>query len=145
MATRGVLRSNRRWRKRVEERVLATGCNGYIAIALRHAPAVGTDGGVPRGGRMRVLIVDDNAINRTLLRVTLRSGGHETVEAADGVEALEKLRSEKFDAVISDILMPRMDGYRFCYEVRRDPKLRDVPIVVYSSTYTSPGDAKLAL
>ena len=94
---------------------------------------------------MRVLIVDDNAINRTLLRVTLRSGGHETVEAADGVEALEKLRSEKFDAVISDILMPRMDGYRLCYEVRRDPKLRDLPIVIHSSTYTSPADEKLAL
>ena len=94
---------------------------------------------------MRVLIVDDNEINRKLLRVTLRSGGHETADAVDGLEALEKLRSGKFDAVISDILMPRMDGYRFCYEIRKSKDLRDLPVIIYSSTYTSDADEHTAL
>ncbi|HEY6930890.1 MAG TPA: PAS domain S-box protein, partial [Thermoanaerobaculia bacterium] len=71
--------------------------------------------------------------------------GHEAIDASDGLEALEQLRSEKLDAVISDILMPRMDGYRLCYEIRSDEKLRSIPIIIYSATYTSPADERLAL
>jgi PAS domain S-box-containing protein len=93
---------------------------------------------------MNVLIVDDNATNRKLLRLTLEAEGHRTLEAEDGFEALEKLQSTEVDAVISDVLMPKMDGYRFCYEVRRNEELREIPIVIYSSTYTSPADEGLA-
>ncbi|HVE65348.1 MAG TPA: response regulator, partial [Thermoanaerobaculia bacterium] len=67
---------------------------------------------------MRVLVVDDDAANRAGLRDALEAEGHQALEAADGLEGLEKLRSSKVDAVISDVLMPRMDGYRFSYEVR---------------------------
>jgi CheY-like chemotaxis protein len=95
--------------------------------------------------RMRILIADDNEINRKRLRKALASKGHETEEVSDGVEALEKLRSGKFDAVISDVLMPRMDGYRLSYEVRRSEELRDTQIIIYSSTYTSLADKRLAL
>ena len=94
---------------------------------------------------MRVLVVDDNALNRKLLRVTLATGEHEAVEAADGVEALEQLHAGGFDAVISDILMPRMDGYRLCYEIRASYEMRDLPILIYSSTYLSEADEQLAL
>jgi two-component system, cell cycle sensor histidine kinase and response regulator CckA len=94
---------------------------------------------------MKVLVVDDNALNRKLLRVTLTTGGHETAEAADGLEALERLAEGGFDAVISDILMPRMDGYRLCYEMRRDEDYRHLPIIIYSSTYLSDADEHLAL
>ena len=97
------------------------------------------------GDRMRILIVDDNEINRKLLRVTLATAGHEVVEAADGVEAFERLRSCRFEAVITDILMPRMDGYQLCYKIRRDETFKDLPIVVYSATYTSASDGQLAL
>ena len=55
---------------------------------------------------MNLLIVDDNSTNRKLLRVTLEAEGHTTLEAADGVEALQILARETVDAVISDILMP---------------------------------------
>ena len=94
---------------------------------------------------MKILIVDDQPTNLKLLRLTLRSMGHQVVEAADGQEALTKLRSEAVDAIISDILMPNMDGYRFCFEVRNDPKLKGMLVLLYSSTYMTPSDRELAL
>jgi PAS domain S-box-containing protein len=94
---------------------------------------------------MRTLVVDDDALNRKLLRVTLATAGHESVEAEDGVEALEKLGSGRFDALVTDILMPRMDGYRLCYKIRRSEKFKGLPIIIYSSTYTSASDEQLAL
>jgi PAS domain S-box-containing protein len=93
---------------------------------------------------MNILIADDIATNRKLLRVVLEAEGHTAVEAADGVEALQVLTHEKVDAVMSDILMPRMDGYRLCHEIRTNERLRDLPIVIYTSTYTSASDEKLA-
>src|SRR5207253_1345402 len=65
--------------------------------------------------------------------------------ATDGVEALAILAVEKIDAVISDILMPRMDGYRLCIEIRQSEKFGGVPFIVYTGTYTSPSDEKTAL
>src|SRR3984957_566362 len=94
---------------------------------------------------MKVLVVDDIASNRKLLRVILEAEGAIVGEAADGIAALAALAHEKFDAVISDILMPRMDGYRLCREIRRDPRLRDLPVIAYTSTYVSAGDEQLAL
>jgi CheY-like chemotaxis protein len=93
---------------------------------------------------MNILIVDDIATNRKLLRVTLEAEGHNTMEAADGVEALQILDQEKVDAVISDILMPNMDGFRLCHEIRKSERLHALPFIIYTSTYTSPGDVKLA-
>jgi two-component sensor histidine kinase/CheY-like chemotaxis protein len=84
-------------------------------------------------------------VNRKLLRVMLEAEGYATLEAGDGVEALQILNSEKVDAVISDVLMPRMDGYRLCHEIRTNQHLCELPIVIYTSTYTEPSDEKLAL
>jgi CheY-like chemotaxis protein len=94
---------------------------------------------------MKLVIVDDIATNRELLRETFETAGHTTLEASDGVEALQILARNKVDAVLSDILMPRMDGYRLCHEIRTNTRLRSLPIVIYSSTYNSPSDEKLAL
>jgi CheY-like chemotaxis protein len=94
---------------------------------------------------MKLLIVDDIASNRKVLRVAFEAGGHTTFEAGDGVEALRILFDEDVDAVLSDVLMPRMDGYRLCHEIRTNERLRDLPIVIYTSTYTSPSDEKLAV
>src|ERR1700719_3473898 len=93
---------------------------------------------------MKFLMVDDIDINRMVLRVAFEGEGHTTLEATDGIEALRILAHEKVDAVLSDILMPRMDGYRLCHEIRTDINLCDVPIVIYTSTYTSQSDEKLA-
>jgi PAS domain S-box-containing protein len=94
---------------------------------------------------MRILIVDDHASNRKLLRAQLEGEELTVVEAADGVEALLVLERETVDAVISDILMPNMDGYRFCQELRRSERHGNLPFILYTSTYTSSSDRALAL
>jgi PAS domain S-box-containing protein len=94
---------------------------------------------------MNILIVDDLPQNLRLLRVILEAEDHSVMEAADGTEALAILAHEKMDVIISDILMPRMDGYRFCYEVRASAQLRHLPFIFYTSTHTSASDEKLAL
>jgi CheY-like chemotaxis protein len=94
---------------------------------------------------MNILIADDNATNRKLLRAQLEAEGVTVVEAADGMEALAALGRETVDAIISDILMPRMDGYRLCYELRRDDRWKKLPFIIYTASYTSPSDEKLSL
>ena len=94
---------------------------------------------------MNILIVDDHATNRKFLAVALGAEGHTMLEAADGVAALQILAREKVDAVISDVLMPGMDGYRLCYEIRHHEEWKTLPFMFYTATYNSPSDEKLAL
>jgi signal transduction histidine kinase len=92
-----------------------------------------------------VLIVDDNPINRKLLRVTLQAENYTTVEAADGIEALAALKLQVFDIVVSDILMPNMDGYDLCKEVRRCSQSRDVLFILYTATNFTSNDERIGL
>ncbi len=95
--------------------------------------------------KLNILIVDDNASILKLLRTILEAAGHRVWVAADGIEALGVLEHAQIQAVISDILMPGMDGYQLCIEVRKSKIFGDVPFIFYSSTYTSPSDEKTAL
>ena len=90
------------------------------------------------------LIVDDHDENRYLLRTILSASGYTLLEASSGVEALEHARREHPAIIISDILMPQMDGFTFCRVCKRDPDLADIPFVFYTATYTSPQDEALA-
>jgi two-component system cell cycle sensor histidine kinase/response regulator CckA len=94
---------------------------------------------------MRVLIADDIEANRRLLKATLEAEGVEVLVAEDGKEALEWLRREQVDAVISDVLMPNIDGFRLCHAIRQDKNLKDLPVILLSASYTSASDEKLAL
>ncbi len=92
----------------------------------------------------RVLLVDDNEPNLYYLSALLRAHGYETESARHGAEALVKARRSPPDLVVSDLLMPVMDGYTLLRQWTADPHLRGVPFVVYTATYTEPEDEDLA-
>lgn len=92
-----------------------------------------------------VLIVDDNFMNRKLLRAILEADGLDVAEAADGLEALEAMEQQSVDVIISDLMMPNMDGYLLCLEVRKSSRLRSIPFIIYTSTFSSPRDERLAM
>ena len=94
---------------------------------------------------MRVLVVDDKKENICLLENMLIGNGYEVVSAINGMEALERLHAEAFDMVISDILMPVMDGFQLCRECREDNNLKGILFVLYTATYTDVQDEKLAV
>jgi PAS domain S-box-containing protein len=94
---------------------------------------------------LKILIADDDPGSLKLLQTTLQAEGHRVLSCSDGEQALRLLRRETIDLVISDILMPNMDGYRFCYEIRRHGVLCSVPVILYSATYLSASDRQLAL
>lgn len=91
-----------------------------------------------------VLIADDNPLERKLLRIRLIQMGFQVVAAQDGVEALEKARQCPPEAIVTDVLMPRMDGFRLCQAVRREPKLAAVPVVLTTSACVEESDRLLA-
>lgn len=94
---------------------------------------------------MKILVVDDHPQNRNLLETLLTASGYEVVSAANGRDALHRARAEKIDLIIADILMPEMDGFQFCREVKKDPALATLPFIFYTATYTDPRDEALAL
>jgi diguanylate cyclase (GGDEF)-like protein/PAS domain S-box-containing protein len=94
---------------------------------------------------VNLLIVDDDAINRKLLRAQLEAEGHHVLDATNGIEALQVLHKEKsVDGVVSDILMPDMDGFQLCLEIRKNKRVSALPFIFYTSTYSSPQDQQLA-
>lgn len=94
---------------------------------------------------MKVLVVDDNPGNREILEMKLKARGFQPETAPHGRAALEKLRSQGYNLIISDLLMPEMDGYQLLYTVKTDQVLKKIPFVVYTATYTEKKDMDLAL
>jgi two-component system cell cycle sensor histidine kinase/response regulator CckA len=82
-----------------------------------------------------ILIVDDLSANRTFLAKLLRVQGHRLIEAVNGRDALAAVRAEIPDLVITDVLMPVMDGYRFVRELRLDPATARIPVLFYTAPY----------
>ena len=94
---------------------------------------------------MRILIVDDTKANLYLLATLLKGSGYEVVTAKDGVEALAKLKGKPINMIISDILMPRMDGFQLCRECKKDDNSKNIPFIFYTATYTDKKDKEFAL
>jgi len=95
---------------------------------------------------MKALIVEDNEDSRVLLRDVLEGNGYLVRDAENGLKALELIRKGFTpDIVISDILMPDMDGYALCRALKSDPCHRHIPFIFYTATFTDPRDEQLAL
>ena len=86
------------------------------------------------GGRPLVLVVDDQSSLRSLIRVNLELEGFVVAEAVDGVDCLEQARRLRPDLITLDIVMPRLDGLSTAAELRADPRLRDIPIVMVTTS-----------
>ena len=82
---------------------------------------------------LTVLTVDDSRTIREMLRLALTDAGYRVVQAEDGVHGLEVLSGEAPDVIVTDINMPRLDGFGFIEEVRGDPKHRATPILVLTT------------
>jgi PAS domain S-box-containing protein len=95
--------------------------------------------------KLKILLVDDNEQDRYMLQVLLEGHGYEVVPAANGAEALDAARRGRPDMIITDILMPMMDGFTLCRQWKQDEQLKEIPFVFYSATYTDPKDEDFAL
>ncbi len=93
----------------------------------------------------RALIVDDIKENLYLLESLLKGYGYTTISANNGAEALGLALKYPPDIIISDILMPVMDGYTLCREWKKDEVLKHIPFVFYTATYTHPKDGEFAM
>jgi PAS domain S-box-containing protein len=93
----------------------------------------------------RVLVVDDKEENLYYLRTLLAAYGYDVESAAHGAEALAKARRSPPNLIIADLLMPVMDGYTLLRHWKLDETLKQIPFVVYTATYTSPEDERLAI
>src|SRR5262245_1200134 len=92
-----------------------------------------------------ILIVDDQVENLYLSKSLLEGHGYHVVEATNGAEALTLARRDPPSLIITDIMMPAMDGLAICKEWKIDEKLKDIPFIFYTATYTDPKDEELAL
>ncbi len=89
----------------------------------------------------RVLVVEDDADARTLLRRRLTSAGWLVTEARDGLDALTLMQGERPDLILTDLMMPRMDGFEFVDHLQREPIWRDIPVIVLTSKDITEQDA----
>lgn len=79
---------------------------------------------------MKILLAEDDPSIQIVAKMTLqRIGGHEVVTAESGTEALERAQADRFDLIILDGMMPEMDGFQTCRELKKIPAVKDVPVI----------------
>jgi response regulator RpfG family c-di-GMP phosphodiesterase len=130
---------------------------GYVADALlkpvepsallarieQHMPSAAVDPAADGTGQT-VLVVDDDPVLLKLTRVQLERAGYHVIVAADGFAALRLAREKHPDVVISDVLMPHVDGFQLCEIMRSEPALSAIPVILISSAYCEEPDRRLA-
>jgi two-component system chemotaxis sensor kinase CheA len=110
-----------------------------VASLVRAALAKGqaaVDGAPPAAHKRKarsILLAEDSITSRTLLKNILEMAGYEVTVAVDGAQALEKLGAGRFDAVVSDIEMPNLDGFALTQSIRREPALASLPVILVTS------------
>jgi CheY-like chemotaxis protein len=116
---------------RIDRDATVPGHGKEIAAMNDTPPEVAGDG--PRLSDSRILVVDDNEQNLELLVAYLDDLEAQVVTAADGMEALDKVREQTPDLILLDIMMPRMSGFEVCRKLKSDPETRDVPIIMVTA------------
>ncbi|MBI2002575.1 MAG: response regulator [candidate division NC10 bacterium] len=107
---------------------------GTLIRVARGAPVAAPGRPVaPTAAPARLLVVEDSLIARDLERTILESAGFQVEAAVDGVDALEKLGSGDFDLIITDIEMPRMDGFELLGRIRAQERTRGLPVIVVTN------------
>ena len=105
--------------------LLRSAVTGSAATGATVPPAVRT-----RARQPSILVVEDSITSRTLLKNILESSGYRVTTAIDGSDAMSRLKSEEFDIVVSDVEMPRMDGFELTAAIRRDKRLAGLPVIL---------------
>src|SRR5256885_4989842 len=93
-------------------------------------------------GKFNVLVVDDDSDKRTLLSVALEMEGYAVCVARDGAEGLEMVESFQPDLIITDVMMPKLDGYELARRVRANPQTRFIPIIIQTAASNGARDAR---
>lgn len=94
---------------------------------------------------MKILVVEDTEDSRILLEAVIASEGYDIESAVNGIEALQKIQLSPPDLIISDILMPEMDGFELCRQLKGDLQYKSIPFIFYTATYIEEKDKKFAL
>ena len=126
--------------KPVEPSRLLKTVRGYLRPTEERVP----EGHKEPGRGRRVVVADDDPVQLKLLQINLEHAGFNVQTARDGVQALELAQQWTPEAIVSDVLMPRLDGFRLCQAIRNDPRLGRVPVLLLSSAYDEAADQKLA-
>lgn len=82
---------------------------------------------------MKIMTVDDSRAVRLTIALTLKQAGHRVIEAANGEDALELLKTEKVDLIISDFIMPRMDGIQLVRQIKADRDYHSIPVIMLTT------------
>ncbi len=92
-----------------------------------------------------ILVVEDITAVRELIELQLKARGYKVISARDGQEALDLVAHQRPAAIVSDILMPRVDGFALAHQLRAQPETAGIPIIFLSATYVSAEDERFAL
>jgi DNA-binding response OmpR family regulator len=84
----------------------------------------------------KILVVEDDPINAQILSDFLGANGYATSAASSGTEGLERFRAERPDLMLVDVQLPRKNGFEVCFEVKRSPEGRELPVLLMSAVYT---------
>ncbi|QDQ26571.1 response regulator [Chitinimonas arctica] len=104
-----------------------------LKSAVRYVPVTAAPTATVRAERKSVLVAEDSITSRSLLKNILESAGYATTTAVDGIDALTLLRTSAFDLLVSDVEMPRMDGFDLISRIRQEPKLRELPVILVTA------------
>ena len=122
--------------KPVDIPLLVKTVQAYLGVARQRV--------LQSGGGRSILVINDEPSQLKLISLNLRQLGFEVITSRDGVEGLDHARHRRPAAIVANVLMPGIDGFQFCMQIRADQTLRNIPIVLLSNNYVQEADQRLA-